>query len=53
MIDEYVALYHEYMDLYNDTLDSIASSASEIDTEFVNEYADLALNLAQTEDAKS
>jgi hypothetical protein len=53
MIDEYVALYHEYMDLYNDTLDSIASSASEIDTEFVNEYADLALEyLAQTEDAK-
>jgi len=57
MIDEYVALYYEYMDLLDDVQNSIAEAAAGIDVEALNEAVDEFASLAndyfeQTDDVK-
>ncbi|NSW90862.1 MAG: hypothetical protein HPY74_09390 [Firmicutes bacterium] len=49
-IDEYVALYHEYMDMLEDTKDSIAKAASEVDVDSINEFTKLAMEYAEQAD---
>lgn len=52
-IDEYVALYNEYMDMYDDVKSDIAKAASDVDINSINEYAELAMEYAeQAEDLR-
>lgn len=47
MLDEYVALYNEYMDLLDELTTNIAEAAAEVDVESMQEYADLAMEYAE------
>ena len=50
MIDEYVALYNEYMDLLDDVTSNIAKAASDVDVDSLQEYTDLAMEYAEQVD---
>lgn len=46
MIDEYVALYYDYMGLLDDVTTNIADAASEVDLSAMQEFADIAMDYA-------
>jgi len=50
MIDEYVALYNEYMDLLDNVTSDIAKAASDVDVDSLHEYAKLAMEYAEQVD---
>jgi len=50
MIDEYVALYNEYMDLLDNVTSDIAKAASDVDVDSLHEYANLAIEYAEQVD---
>lgn len=52
-IDEYVAMYHEYMDMLEDAKNSIAEAAGKVDVDAINRYTKLALEYSeQAEDLR-